>query len=82
MSRPTAANRTAPPTGSVGEVFAAFLRLGLTSFGGPARRWRSRRSGGESVNLDDVPSLPWRHARDRRAPHCHARPRAGRGAAE
>jgi len=24
-----------PPTGGVGEVFAAFLRLGLTSFGGP-----------------------------------------------
>jgi chromate transporter len=29
------AARTAPPAGSVGEVFRAFLKLGLTSFGGP-----------------------------------------------
>jgi len=28
-------DRTAPDTGSVAEVFSAFLRLGLTSFGGP-----------------------------------------------
>jgi chromate transporter len=29
------AARTAPPAGSAGEVFRAFLKLGLTSFGGP-----------------------------------------------
>ena len=32
---PAAASATAVTPGSVGEVFAAFLRLGLTSFGGP-----------------------------------------------
>ncbi len=31
----TARTDAAPPTGTVAEVFAAFLRLGLTSFGGP-----------------------------------------------
>ena len=28
-------SKEVPETGSVGEVFAAFLKLGLTSFGGP-----------------------------------------------
>jgi chromate transporter len=31
----TSAQTTEPPRGSVAEVFGAFLRLGLTSFGGP-----------------------------------------------
>src|SRR5262245_53918791 len=35
MSRDDAANSEALTRGSPGEVFAAFLKLGLTSFGGP-----------------------------------------------
>jgi chromate transporter len=58
------ASATPAFTGSVGEVFTAFLRLGLTSFGGPIahlgyfrtefverRRWVDDRSYGELVAL-------------------------------
>jgi chromate transporter len=58
------ASDAAGPSGSAGEVFAAFLRLGLTSFGGPIahlgyfrtefverRRWVDDRGYGELVAL-------------------------------
>ena len=61
---PAPAAATAPERGSVGEVFRAFLRLGLTSFGGPIahlgyfrdelvvrRRWLDDRAYGELVAL-------------------------------
>ncbi|MBJ3775366.1 chromate efflux transporter [Acuticoccus mangrovi] len=64
MSTPTEEERATASTGGVGEVFAAFLPLGLTAFGGPVahlgffrtefverRRWLSDAAYGDLVAL-------------------------------
>ena len=64
MSGPTSAEEPAPERGSALEVFLAFLRLGLTSFGGPVahigyfreafvvrRKWLDERAFADLVAL-------------------------------